>query len=88
MCLNDSVGAEKKITTRGGERERRFSYQVQYEIVRNMEGRLSSQCVRIESYAIDKQLVHVQCTLSAINSGHKLSKVFRLRNCSLFSEYA
>jgi hypothetical protein len=70
-CLNASVGAdEKKITTRSGERERRYSYRVQYEIVRNMEDRLSSQSVRIESYAIDKQLVHVQCTLSAINSGH------------------
>jgi len=70
MCLNASVGADKKKLQLGAEKGRGVFRTNSCEIVRNMEGRLSSQCMRIESYAIDKQLVHVQCTLSAINSGH------------------
>jgi hypothetical protein len=67
--FNASVAAQKNYNAEC-KREDALSHQVQYEIVHNTEERLSSQFVRIESYAIDKQLVHVQCTLSAINSGH------------------
>lgn len=64
FCLNASVRLRRIPTWSGN------SYEVQYGIVRNMEDRLSSPFVRIESYAIDKQLEHGECTLCAINCGH------------------